>query len=324
MLELLFIFLSVFTYAEEEGLPEGVIRKDHAGAYYYGTDKKDKKKKTIKGVQQPYKVDSDGVYYYGDESSQKAKAIDGVEQPIDKDSSGGYYYSRKKKPKKPKNTYGEQPSRVNADGSYFYDAEEQEANNNFALRFGMFAPPQLKAGNDTTYEDVYGNNSSFILALEYDWKLSSNLYVKFSSGFTSAQGSGRFANGNASGSAPRETFQFFVFPNTFTGVYKIPISDYITPYIEAGPGYFTFIESRSDGSIFEFDGEKTKFGGALVAAAAGGLLISITKFSSGNTFLSDYGASQAWVDLQFKQIFGLDSRKDFTSNIITGGIAIGF
>jgi hypothetical protein len=313
--------------SEDEELPEQPIRKGKRGTYYYETNRRKKNREIHEGVEKPYKVDSDGVYYYNTDTSSKKEVPAGVEQPIDQDSSGGYYYSKKKKKKKRKNTYGGQPTTVNEDGSYFYDLESHDVDNVFSLRFGLASPPNFKTSNpDVDYEDVYGSDSKILISLEYDWKLTKQFFVKFASGFTSMQGQGRFASGGNGGATPQESFQFFVFPNTFTAVYKFQLYDlqYLTPYVEAGPGYFTFIESRSDGNLFDFNGETTKLGGAFVGAAAAGLLISINKFSQGNSFLADYGASQAWVDLQFKQIFGLDSRKDFTSNMITAGIAIGF
>ncbi len=53
-------------------------------------------------------------------------------------------------------------------------------------------------------------------------------------------------------------------------------------------------------------------------------MISLTKLVGDTNLRSDYGVTQSWFDLQYKQIVGLDSRKDFSSNMITGGFALGF
>ncbi|MCJ8275822.1 MAG: hypothetical protein HRT44_11585 [Bdellovibrionales bacterium] len=94
-------------------------------------------------------------------------------------------------------------------------------------------------------------------------------------------------------------------------------SKYVVPYIEPGVGYYTFWERRTDG-------ESNSFGGAPVLSAAGGLLISLNSLTSGTELSGDYGATDLWLDLQYRQVFGLDSRKDFSSNMITGGFGIGF
>lgn len=343
MIYVLALVFSLFCFSEQEPEPEypqpsrrissdenlrleQPVRKTRSGEYYYDPSNRKKSKRPYKGVEQPYRVGKDGTYYYGsDKKRSKLEGYEGVEQPMDTDSEGGYYYSRKKKKKKPKAMYGEKPTRVTLDGAYIYDDQAGETRNSFSLRGGAISAPSFSSPSGATYKDIYGDGFKFLLALEYDWKITNELYFKFASGISSAQGKGRFQN--TPGLESQETFQFFLFPNTFNLSYKFQIWDiqYLTPYIEGGPGYFTFIESRNDGSIFDFDSNITKIGGALVASAAGGLLISITKIAGGvNSFRSDYGATQAWVDLQFKQIFGLDKRKDFTSNMITAGISVGF
>ncbi len=315
--------------SSEESLNlEKPVKKDAQGTYYYGTsEEKKKKKKPYQGIEQPKKVGSDGTYYYGDSEEAVAEAYEGVEAPMDTDSDGGYYYSRKKKDKpKAKNVYGPKPTRVSADGEYFYRDEPKTAKNTFVLRFGTLSPPEISASNNTSYDQVYGSNSNFLIAFDYDWQLTGDLFLKLGSGFTTSQGKGQFKSTENQAREPRETFQFFIFPNTLTVSYKGAIwdSQIFTPYLEGGPGYFTFLEKRSDGDFFSFDGETTKLGGAFVLSAAAGLLISTTKWTAGSGLLSDYGATQSWFDLQFKQIIGLDKRKDFTSSIITAGFAIGF
>ncbi len=305
------------------------VRKDRKGVYFYDTKKPKRKRKIYQGVEKPYHIGSDGSFYYRDEkkSDESMKNIDGVEQPVDHDAEGGYYYSRKKEKKSRPNTHGPQPSKINHDGSYIYDMDIDETKNVFYFRGGVSGPPDIKAsGTSTTnFNDVYGSSSSFLLAFEYDWQLSRTLSIKVGSGLSTTQGKGRFGTPIA-GLEPKETFQFFVFPNTLSLAYKFQIWNiqYLTPYVEGGPGYFTFMEKRSDGDFFTLNKETTKFGGALVATATLGLLISTSKFTSGTNLQNEYGATQSWFDLQYKQVFGLDSRKDFSSNMITGGFAIGF
>ena len=342
LLLLISLLISFQLRAEEEPEPEYPYPKtkkskamelekpakvDNRGVYYYKTDNKKKKKKTMKGVEAPYKIGSDGTYYYGDEDSLPAEVIKGVEKPIDSDSDGSYYYSRERKKKGKKNLYGPQPTKVHSDGSHSYNVEVTETKNTFYLRGGVYGPPDIQpvSAGGSTYKDVYGTGSNFIVTFEYDWLLTNSIFLKLGSGFTSQEGEGQFSTPIA-GVEPRETFQFYIFPTTLSVSYKFQLWNiqYLTPYVEGGLGYFAFVENRSDGDIFSFNGETTKYGGAFVTTATAGLLISLSIFQSGSSLQSDYGATQTWLDIQYKQILGLDSRKDFSSNMITGGFAVGF
>jgi hypothetical protein len=305
---------------------EKPTRVGRDGAYYYDTKKeKLRTQRNYRGVEQPLSVGDDGTYYY-DTNKATRKRLDtlkGIEAPEEIESDGGYYYSRKIKHKKPYKSPGiPQPSKISEDGSYLYDLENGETKNVFYLRAGLASSPSVRAPNGTSFQDVYGESDTFLLSLGYDWKLSRQLVLKFESGLSSSQGQGQFASGIDR--QPQETFQLYVFPNTLSLNYKVRFSDtqWVTPYIEGGPGYFTFMEVRSDSDLFSFG--DNKFGGAFVASASAGILISTSGWSTGNSLRSDYGATESWVDLQFRQIFGLDSRKDFTSSLITGGIAVGF
>ena len=306
-----------------EGI-EGVekpIGKDKRGGFIYDKNSKKKKSKTIDGVEKPIEVDEDGVYYYNDDVKPKSNSMSGVEKPEDKDDDGSYYYKEDSKPKKANVKYGPKPVKVNSDGSYMYNEQVSKTTNNLYFRAGAMTAPQIKpvADGGLGYEDVYGDSSQFVFLLEYDWILAANLYLKASSGITFADGEGQFANGANPGINPKETFQFYAFPTTINLHYRLGFWDlqWLTPYVEAGPGYFGFMEIRSDG-------DATKFGGAPVLAGAAGVLISLTAFNDGTTMASDYGINQTWIDLQFKQILGIDSRKDFTSSLITLGFAVGF
>ncbi len=313
------------TLAEDTLNLEQPVRKGKRGEYYYDTSQEKKKKQPYQGIEKPYRVGSDGTYYYDTGDTKKdddINAYDGVEKPIDRDSRGGYYYKRKKKNRESRARYGPKPAKIETDGTYVYDVDPGKTRNIFYLRGGALGSPKITASSGATFDDVYGSSSNFVLALEYDWLIAENLFLKLGSGFTTTEGKGQFENGRPT----IETFQFYIFPNTLTLSYKLQIADiqYLTPYVEAGPGYFSFIEHRSDGDFFAFKGETTKFGGAFVGTATAGLLISLSKFSNGTSLMTDYGATQSWIDIQYKQVFGLDDRKDFSSNMITGGFAIGF
>jgi len=305
---------------------EQPLKIDSNGTYYYSNEKVSAKKmdQGVSGVEAPTRVDPDGTYYYGDSDSQKKSEsnIPGAEQPIEQDAEGSYYYDPKKaKPIDREKILGEKPTSIKEDGTFYYDGDFETSTKAFTFRLGMMSPPQIKPAtpNGLGYEEIYSKNSLFNLALEYDWLLMDSLYLKVGSGVGVAQGKGQFASAQNSDLTPRETFQFYIFPNLASLGYLFAFSQepLLTPYLEAGAGYFTFMESRSDG-------KSSKFGGAPVLAASAGVLISLTKYSRNPELSHSYGIKQMWLDLQFKQIIGLDERKDFTSNNITVGFAFGF
>lgn len=305
---------------------EQPVKVDSSGTYYYSNEKAQAKKvdQGISGVEAPTRVDPDGTYYYGDSNPQQKPEpnISGTEQPIKQDSEGSYYYDPKKTiPVDREKILGEKPTSISKDGAFYYDDDLEASTKAFAFRLGMMSPPQIKSATTggLDFEGIYSDKRLFNLALEYDWILTNSLYLKVGTGVAVAQGKGQFASVENSNLTPRETFQVYIFPNLVSLGYRFAFSEQplLTPYIEGGAGYFAFMESRSDG-------ESSKFGGAPVVAASGGLLISITKYSRDPELSNSYGIKQMWVDLQFKQIIGLDERKDFTSNNITVGFAFGF
>lgn len=298
---------------------EKPIEVDSRGAYIYSTEKKNKNHRPPSGVERPYRVDEDGSYYYGPPKAHSPRAHKGVEAPVDTDDEGGYYYSPRVQNQKPVIHYGERPKKIETDGTFIYTAEDTPSKNTLYLRGGMFGPPDIRGSSNGArgYRDIYNDKSQFVFAVEYDWKILQEFYIKASWGFTTADGTGQFASNSLV--TPRERFQFFIFPMTANLGYKFQFWDvqYLTPYFEGGPGYFGFVENRSDG-------KQTRFGGAPVLSMGGGLMVSLSKLIGDVNLRSDYGVTQSWFDIQYKQILGLDSRKDFSSNMITLGFALGF
>lgn len=192
------------------------------------------------------------------------------------------------------------------------------------VRFGTIGPFDIKSDSgNLNYKDVYSKKASVVAAFEYQRHLGhfgGKWSYKLATGVTTESGSGRFNDPSAT-LTPREKYQFIVFPNTALLNYKLNFSDrqYFTPYLEAGGGYFTFIEYRNDG-------DRTAFGGAPVLTAGGGLLISLDLFekNASSKLYEDYGINGMWLDLSFRQNVGLDDKKDFTSSMATGGFGFAF
>ena len=243
-----------------------------------------------------------------------------------------FYYSKNRRKKKSRvHKKGiEKPYRVGSDGSFYYSKRKNEGKKSFnilSILVGTYTPPDIqfvKGGRN--YQEMYSNKNQFLVRFEYELrlfkyekKLIHSFFMKFGSGFTQASGEGQFVGENQ-GIKPREKFRFFIIPTTVSISYKLDFlkTSYLTPYVDGGMGYFGFAETRSDH-------KKNHYGGAFVSSLGFGMLISLSQlFQNQLTMFSEYGISQSWLNLQYQKITGLDERKDFTSEMITGGFAFGF
>ncbi len=263
-------------------------------------------------------------YPYPGKAKKNNKEIPEIEKPVKIDSDGVYYYSKKRKKKKSVKIRSEkhnQKNKNNKNGSHIYKNKMlPEASKFFSLLAGVYGPPDIqpKRAGGLNYRQMYSDKQQFVLRVEYDLRLFHSFFIKFGSGLTQASGEGQFLGGNQE-IKPREKFQFFIFPTTVSLSYKLNLLkiQYLTPYLDGGMGYFGFMESRSDN-------KKTHFGGALVSTFSLGLLIAFPGFQDGPLVFDEYEISQSWFNLQYRRIIGLNDRKDFTSDMITGGIAFGF
>lgn len=226
------------------------------------------------------------------------------------------------------------PEEITDDGEYLYGSDSGTGEIRYKiadpppiegamfLRFGTIGPFDIIGDNGKTFRDVYSDKPSLVVTLDYEKQIGSLLgkwSYKISTGFTTEQGQGTFAT--IPNGVPSEKFLFLVMPNTIMANYKLRFSDtqMFIPYVEGGAGYFTFLERRDDG-------DRNAFGGAAVLSVTGGMLISLTSFSdyTKSLFYDDYGVKQLWLDLQFRRNVGLDDKKDFSSNMITGGFGFAF
>ena len=231
----------------------------------------------------------------------------------------------------------EKPTSIDKDnGDYYYqpleakDAIQYEVTERppikgaVFLRFGTIGPYQIKSDTgNTNYKDVYTSSPSILAYVEYEKQLGHFLgkwAIKLGTGVSSETAPGHFETPPTSGREPKEKFSFVVMPNTAMLNYKLRFSDkqIITPYFEGGGGYFTFVEYRNDGN-------HTAYGGAPIAAVAGGLLISITNFDkhASSVMYEEYGITHLWFDMQVRRNQGAGS-KDFSSNMMTAGFGFAF
>jgi hypothetical protein len=231
-------------------------------------------------------------------------------------------------------TASPKPESINDEGDYFYKPEKPSdalyykvddlppIKGAFYLRFGTIGPYDITGDSGSNFQQMYSSDSSFVIVAEYERYLGHLLgkwTLKLGTGVTSEEGNGRFVSNTSI--VPLEKFNFVIFPNTALLNYKFKFSDtqILTPYLEGGAGYFTFVEYRNDG-------DKTTFGGAGVLAFSGGMLISMNLLdrNAASIMYEDYGVNHLWFDLQFRRYQGLDNKKDFSSNMITGGFGFAF
>ncbi|MCC6137375.1 MAG: hypothetical protein IT287_01995 [Bdellovibrionaceae bacterium] len=230
----------------------------------------------------------------------------------------------------------EKPDSISDDGEYFY-SEKSSAD---AIHYDLdHLPPitgavyfrvsstgayDITGDGGRTYKQVYGENPGVGIVFDYEWQMFHLLgkwTAKFSTGFTVGNGSGQFTDPANSSLTPQEKFLLVLSPHTALLNYKMRFSDtqWFIPYVEGGPGYYTYIEHRNDG-------KKTAFGGAPVIAAAGGILVSMSLFdkNAAGLLYDDYGINHMWLDLNFRHNEGLDKDKDFSSDVFSAGFGFAF
>lgn len=229
----------------------------------------------------------------------------------------------------------EKPQSVNDEGEYFYRDESTSSVTYYdldhlppisgAIYFRVASTSAFEIIGDTgrTYKDVYGEDPGIGFVFDYEWQLFHLLgkwTLKASTGLSIGNGTGQFLDGNA-GITPKEKYLLVVSPHTVLLNYKLRYSDkqWFVPYVEGGPGYYTYYERRSDG-------DKNGFGGAPVIAVAGGMLISLTLFdkNSAGVLYEDYGINHMWIDLNVRRNTGLDKKTDFSSNVFSAGFGFAF
>lgn len=229
----------------------------------------------------------------------------------------------------------EKPESINDEGEYFYRDQTTSGVTYYDLDhvppitgaafFRITSTSSYDIVGDTgrTYGQVYGESPGVGFVFEYEWQLFQLLgkwSIKASTGMTIGNGTGQFLDGNP-GLTPKEKFLLVLSPHTVLFNYKLRYSDkqWFVPYVEGGPGYFTYYERRDDG-------DKSGFGGAPVIAVAGGMLISLSLIdkNSAGLLYEDYGINHMWIDLNVRRNTGLDRKVDFSSNVFSAGFGFGF
>ncbi len=212
--------------------------------------------------------------------------------------------------------------RITSKGEYLYRTNKSEQHRAGSLRFGAlyldkFANP---ASTNVTFESIYGGEATPALFFDYEWQLFRGYGKggwKVGTGFMMASGNGRFADGTIA----QESFDFVVFPNSVSGIYRFQYWDrqFLVPFVEAGLDYFAFAEIRDDN-------KPPKFGATPGLHAAAGLNISLTAFGkrTANQIDSEYGVNDIYLTIEGRVIHGLHSSMDISTEVIDAGFTAEF
>ncbi len=222
--------------------------------------------------------------------------------------------------------------KINKDGSWLYKTQKSPQRFGGSLRISSVSSPVLintSTGTSVRFSDIYSKNSAMVFLFDIEWhvfKFFGDIGLKVGSGFFTKSGNGIFINpppGAKQQDRTRalEVFTFYMFPNNISAIYRGKWWDKqpIIPFAEAGIDYYGFIETRDD--ILT-----PKFGGALATHFAGGIALSLDWLDSEsiNILDSEHGVNHISLMLEYRVIVGLNSQKDISDNIFSGGIYLEF
>ena len=213
--------------------------------------------------------------------------------------------------------------RINKEGVYEYKVPTSSQSKWASVRFGAFSPDNLENRKTGTHiTDIYGDNPTFIMFFDYEWKSSyiGPLNMKAGSGLFIAQGHGTFVDPNST-LTPKESFSLVGFPFSFSLVYRAQYwkNQFFIPHVDGGMDLFTFAELRDDH-------KGPKFGGSLAGhiAAGGSISLGFLDRSSSFTLDSEYGINSMWFTGEIRSIFRVAGSFDFSDHFVNFGLAIAF
>jgi len=277
-------------------------------------------------VERPKRIDEEGNYIY--DSTPKApghQVHEGVIAPTASGTDDSFFYKTDEvKAKFSGNPDIEAPVGINSNGEYRYKMETHVSNRSASFRFGVITPPNItNAVNGVTFSSMYGGGPTPLLIGNYEFYHKQlpigRIGLNFTSGLMAANAPGHFLEGDASrgGAIPDEHFTFLMLPNTLAANFQFKYSEKQTfvPFIEGGPGYFTFVEVRDDF-------QRTKGGGSPALVGAGGFNILLDNFDPHSLHELDaqYGINHLWLSMEFRMILGLES----DVNLTAGSFNVGF
>ncbi|OQW54419.1 MAG: hypothetical protein A4S09_05950 [Proteobacteria bacterium SG_bin7] len=253
-----------------------------------------------------------------------------AEQPLQKTKKGletegeiieGNKFRGTKKTKHPGAKQG--LFRITSKGEYLYKTNPSEQKNAVAVRIGPYSPSNLyNAGNDNSFDDIYGSASPVIVHVDYEWKLFSGfgkMGIRAGSGVFFANGNGRFDDGEAA----LEGYTLLMLPNNVSAIIYLQFWDRqpLIPYAEGGVDAIVFNEYRDDGNP-----TFGRFGGSLAAHVSLGGLLPLNIFDRLGMIRIDqeYGINNMYISAEYRIVTHVAGVFDFSNNYFNAGVLVEF
>jgi hypothetical protein len=216
---------------------------------------------------------------------------------------------------------------ITKDGHYIYETNESRAyQHTGTLRFATMDSPSIKAADGTSFSTMYGGGSQSVLMFDYEWQPFTKygkLGVQAGFGVIYARGQGRFDTTDPALKAQeaKEEYTFLALPLSLGVIYRLEWlkRQWFAPYASGGVTYFPVVEFRDDSKSPNAVGTGGAYG-------AGGMLLNISALDRETAFVfsSEYGISNLWVSLEYRLIQTLNKDLDFSSNLVSAGIAVDY
>ncbi|MBO9666264.1 MAG: hypothetical protein J7501_05575 [Bdellovibrio sp.] len=222
--------------------------------------------------------------------------------------------------------------RIEKDGTYVYRTTEPKGYTTSGnVRIGaMDAPIITSSDGVTNFEMMYDGPTVPYLSFDYEWKPFENhrnFAIQLGLGLMTASGSGRFTKSAPNGGAPQagdvapEQYTIAAIPLNAGLSYRFQFADrqIVAPYVVGGGSYIGMVEYRDDGNSTNAVGTPAAYGG-------GGLLLNVGAMSHDTAFTlrNEYGIANLWVILDYRYLKSFSDDIDFSSNIISAGVAVDY
>lgn len=206
------------------------------------------------------------------------------------------------------------------DGSYLYKATRSDRSGAFSLGFGTITPPLIENELGFIYSDFYGEGDLPSVFFDYEWILTQTaglLSFGVGTGLSMSKGNGRFITGEEA----LEEYQLFILPNQIYLTYRLQFWDqqWLVPFVRASYFPIGLAELREDESL-------PNLAIAHAIGGGGGIKINLNYFDSVSLYEldADYGINNLWLDIEYRNLTGLDEIVDFSSEMVHAGFAFDF
>ena len=217
---------------------------------------------------------------------------------------------------------------ITKDGAYVYRVKpETGSKESGTFRVGMMDAPKIQSADGVTdFSSMYGNSSQPLFMFDYEWKPFNSfgsLGLQGGIGIMYATGQGRFIvpDPQFPDQQAKEEYTFLAIPISLGGIYRLEWGhrQWVAPYVSAGGTYIGVAEIRDDGKSPSLVGTPGVYG-------AGGLLFNVSAMSRDTAFTlsSEYGIKNLWISLEYRQLQTFTEDVDFSSGIVSAGVAVDY